>query len=157
MSGQHAVLFFGRYRRFHVTHRDGTDVRIDFDGNPLGVRSIGSADHYAQEVWRRNHAGWDADACQRWAEQASVVEERGWYSSFCDAAGWHETEEAITGPTGTPIEMIVASLNRYAAEGWKAIHVSEDHGIYLGVDCREESFPARIRYLLLRDELTARD
>jgi hypothetical protein len=56
---------------------------------------------------------------------------------------------------GAPLAGINHELNRLAADGWVVVSVSEDKGLYLGSDSRDESYPARIRYLLGREDADA--
>jgi hypothetical protein len=50
---------------------------------------------------------------------------------------------------GVPLKGITEVLNRLALDGWAVVSTSEDKGLYEGADAARESYPARIRYLLV--------
>ena len=52
---------------------------------------------------------------------------------------------------GLPIPFVLATVNGLSSDGWVLQHVSEDHGLYRGTDVPNEAYPARVRYLLVRD------
>lgn len=51
---------------------------------------------------------------------------------------------------GYPVAAALAELDRLESQGWKIIHVSEDHGLYQGADANDEAYLTRVRYLLHR-------
>lgn len=60
-------------------------------------------------------------------------------------------EEKYGWSYGYPITFAQEQLNTMAASGWSVVHVSEDHGLYKGTDASDEAYPARVRYLLVRE------
>ncbi len=82
------------------------------------------------------------------------IEQRVWVGIVIEPDGSErEFEEGLEEwRFGAPLAGINGELNRLAAAGWVVVSVSEDKGLYLGSDSRDESYPARIRYLLGRDE-----
>jgi hypothetical protein len=145
---EHAVLVFARYRRFRVTHADGTDLELNYTGKrqPDGYPNL-----YAEEAWKQANPNWDLNACKSWTNAATVTEQRGWEALWCDSGGWQTLNGKLTSRFGVPIEATVSYLNKSAAAGWTVAHVSEDRGVYLGADVSDESYVTRIRYLLIRD------
>jgi hypothetical protein len=144
---EHAILVFARYRRFHVTHPDGTDLELNYTGRRP---SHGYPNPYAEDAWKQKNPNWDFNACNSWAAQATVTETRGWEARWCDSAGWQTLNGKLAARFGAPVEATVSYLNSYAAAGWVVAHVSEDRGVYFGADVDDESFVTRIRYLLIR-------
>lgn len=155
MTTEHALLVLARYRCFDVSHEDGTNEQVDYDGTSPTALSY-DVNHYAYAVWMRLHKQWNVEACRTWCRAATVVEQRGWRVCFFNGSEWHEGEKPTTWWMGMPGEAIVQALNRLAEEGWHVLHVSEDHGVYAGVDTVDESFPTRVRYLLRREPSTTR-
>jgi hypothetical protein len=49
---------------------------------------------------------------------------------------------------GFPLIEALRELNRLEEQGWKIVHVSEDHGLYQGADTADEAYLTRVRYLL---------
>jgi hypothetical protein len=139
MVTEHGVLLVARFHRVRVTHPDGTDERFDY--------SPGSR-NYAQEAWRKKGLEVSFGEFQGWTAQVSQQVERGWQAAWCDSAGVQDLEVDLGSQIGgVPVQAIVTLLDRYAAEGWRVVHVSEDRGLYAGADVAEESFITRIRYL----------
>jgi hypothetical protein len=156
----HAILIVARFRRFLVTHSDGTSEYFDYDGGEGGIPPGRSANHYAIQAWDRTHPPMGLykpndpvrDARDAWLREAAVTEERGWEAAWCDSSGQSRLDVAVdTWHWGVPGPAIVTLLDRYGAEGWKVAHVSEDRGVYRGADVAEESYVTRVRYLLVRD------
>jgi hypothetical protein len=59
--------------------------------------------------------------------------------------------DALDWSWGYPIAAAMRELDRLAREGWKLVHVSEDHGLYAGADAADEAYLTRVRYLLSAD------
>jgi hypothetical protein len=51
---------------------------------------------------------------------------------------------------GAPLEAILTVLNGLGAAGWKLIAVTEDKGVYSGVESANSAAPVRLRYTLMR-------
>lgn len=150
MTAEHAVLGFYRSRRFHVTHPDGTDEDYGFDGHAMGAREF-DINHYVLLAWKAKKLQWNHSEATAWASSATVTEQRGWRARFFDGEQWHREDDPTSADFHVPTEAIVSTLNRLAGQGWNVVHVSEDHGLYRGMDIADESFVTRIRYLLRRE------
>ena len=89
---------------------------------------------------------------ERWQEGAEAEHERGWRCYVVNPSGDVRRTQIEMSSTwsGVPLETITRRLNELAREGWRVVAVSEDRGLYLGIDARDESYPARLRYLLER-------
>ncbi|GLY36426.1 hypothetical protein Amsp01_024500 [Amycolatopsis sp. NBRC 101858] len=87
-----------------------------------------------------------------WFQQNSE-ERRVWQGLFITA----DTTEALPGEIvtlddhGYPISEALGELNKRKQEGWRLVHVSEDHGLYNGADSHDEAYLTRVRYLLEKD------
>jgi hypothetical protein len=51
---------------------------------------------------------------------------------------------------GAPLEAILNVLNALGAAGWKLVTVTEDKGVYSGVESANSAAPVRLRYTLMR-------
>jgi len=94
------------------------------------------------------------DIVFEWAEPQGVtaVEVRRWSGWACEPDGSIQ-ELALDGSTpfqAIPFSEVTIILNRYSALGWSVISVSEDKGLYAGVDAKSEAYPTRMRFLLSR-------
>jgi hypothetical protein len=81
-----------------------------------------------------------------------------WYASLKKEVRTWQAE--FVGPDGTspitlgtegwafPVSIALQELNKLERQGWKIVHVSEDHGLYQGVDTADEAYLTRVRYLL---------
>jgi hypothetical protein len=156
---EHAILIVARFRRFLVTHLDGTSEYFDYDGSE-GVTPGRQFSHYAIQAWHRTHPPLglykpndpERDKQNAWLSEATVTEERGWEAAWCDSTGQSRLDVTLdTWYWGVPGPAIVTLLDKYGGEGWKVAHVSEDRGVYRGADVLEESYITRVRYLLVRD------
>lgn len=89
---------------------------------------------------------------ERWENGAEVEHDRGWRCYVVTSSGQASRRQVEMSNTwsGVPIETITTQLNELAADGWSVVAVSEDRGLYLGIDAHDESYPARMRYLLER-------
>jgi hypothetical protein len=89
---------------------------------------------------------------ERWQDGAEVEHDRGWRCYVVTSSGQASRRQVEMSSTwsGVPLETITTQLNEVAADGWSVVAVSEDRGLYLGIDAHDESYPARIRYLLER-------
>lgn len=149
---EHAILTFARYRRFQVTHPDGTDVRLEYTGKSAEPDGY-NVSPYARAAWSQKNPTWNWDACRPWCKEATVTEARDWEVAWCDGNGWQRLDAELGAwHWGVPAQGIVTLLDRYTTEGWAVAHVSEDHGVYMGADVPEESYITRIRYLLIRTQ-----
>lgn len=140
---EHAILVFARYRRFRVKHPDGTDVQVSYDGSF-------SPDDYIGKGWLQAQPG-GGSVFTEWRKEASATEERGWQAVWFGAGGEQTLQfPSLASRFGVPAEAMVSALNRYSAEGWRLVNVSEDRGVYRGADTFDEAYVSRIRYLLTR-------
>jgi hypothetical protein len=104
----------------------------------------------AQEAWRQEESA-RGPARREWSAETTVSEGSIWEASWCDAGGTHKLDVDLGSPVGgIPVQGLVTLLDRYGAEGWRVLHVSEDRGVYQGTDVPDESYVTRIRYLLVR-------
>lgn len=89
---------------------------------------------------------------ERWQEDAEAEHDRGWRCYVVDPSGEARRRQIEMSGTwsGVPLETITRQLNELAGDGWRVAAVSEDRGLYLGIDAHDESYPARLRYLLER-------
>jgi len=82
--------------------------------------------------------------------KTNSTEHRSWAAAFLDSA--HELSIDLPADVnyawGFPSIVVHGLLERFTTEGWRLVHVSEDRGLYEGADARNESYPARVRYLL---------
>ena len=158
---EHAILAFAKYRRFLVTHPDGTHELVDWDGD-TGAGIVGK-EHYAGRVWTLKYLDLEPinergfrerpkAKVDRWCHEATVTPKRGWEAAWCDVSGQHRLDVTIDSwYWGVPAQAIVQMLDEYAKQGWAVAHVSEDRGVYFGTDVTDESYITRLRYLLVRD------
>lgn len=51
---------------------------------------------------------------------------------------------------GAPLEAILNVLNGLGSAGWKLVTVTEDKGVYSGVESANSAAPVRLRYTLMR-------
>jgi hypothetical protein len=77
---------------------------------------------------------------------------RVWVAELITAAGTTPVDigDAVRGRWGFPVQAAMRLLEQLGNEGWRLVHVSEDHGLYNGADARDEAYLARVRYLLSR-------
>jgi hypothetical protein len=84
--------------------------------------------------------------------QQRAQERRVWQGWFLTADAHEQvTEEVGGGNHGFPMQDAMRELDKRQKEGWRLVHVSEDHGLYQGVDATDEAYLTRVRYLLERD------
>lgn len=144
-------LFFTRINVWRVTNGS---VSIDVSGGDIAEGAL--APHNAiVKAW---HALTIAQQVQfgqqleKWTAGAEAIHERGWacYVVSSDGEASRRQVEMSGTWSGVPLETITQQLNELGKDLWRVISVSEDRGLYLGADAHDESYPARIRYLLER-------
>jgi hypothetical protein len=90
---------------------------------------------------------------EEWAERAAPTsrwrtEWRATY--FADGMSRDLTVEADEWIYGAPLEAILNILNALGAAGWKLMTVTEDKGVYSGVESANSAAPVRLRYTFMR-------
>jgi hypothetical protein len=82
--------------------------------------------------------------------QGIQKEIREWRAEFIVPAEVAEIpiENAPRRGWGFPITEALRELDRLEKQGWRIVHVSEDHGLYAGADTTDEAYLTRVRYLL---------
>lgn len=131
-------------RFVRATYPDGTSEAVGTD------RTVASAAHL--QYGRINPPPTrSSPSFQEWKSEQPSSEHRTW---VCE---WFADGQRSTPPQfarrpehsyGLPIEALLGVLNDLAAQGWVVVSVSEDRGIYAGVDAPTDSGPTKIRYLL---------
>jgi hypothetical protein len=88
-----------------------------------------------------------------WKDIGNKREMRVWRTRIVYAATVQPVEFAdeSTYGWGYPMMGIQRELERLGSEGWSLVHVSEDRGLYKGLDSDNESRLVGVRYLLARD------
>jgi uncharacterized protein YbaR (Trm112 family) len=89
------------------------------------------------------------------SEDLKVVPEhhRVWSFKVTDPNGvTSELSDTWTGSGAAVMEALTPVLNRYAADGWRLVSLSEDKAMYRGHDADREPMPVRIRVLLESDD-----
>jgi hypothetical protein len=83
----------------------------------------------------------------------TAQERRVWQGWLLTADGYELATEELTtwGGHAFPVQDALRQLDKLQQEGWRLVHVSEDHGLYQGVDVSDEAYLTRVRYLLERD------
>jgi hypothetical protein len=87
--------------------------------------------------------------------QGIQKEIREWRAEFIVPAEVSEIpiENAPRRGWGFPITEALRELDRLEKQGWRIVHVSEDHGLYAGADTTDEAYLTRVRYLLRNSTL----
>ncbi|MBE2317122.1 hypothetical protein DVA67_014160 [Solirubrobacter sp. CPCC 204708] len=76
----------------------------------------------------------------------------GWAAELVDGTERTDVEiRAHRWTQGFPAAEVAEALNRFAADGWRVLHVSEDRGLYSGPHAQSDAFVTRARYLLGRE------
>ena len=88
----------------------------------------------------------------RYDSGAKVEERRGWIAIAYRPDGEEEqlNIDLSDWRGGVPLRGIAQTMNRFSADGWTVISTFEDKGLYRGADAQDESYPARMRFLLGR-------
>jgi hypothetical protein len=140
-----------------IGRRTFVGLRVE---DEAGIRYL---DHdQAKERYAREHFGGPpasdqarqqlkADFFTWWPKHSTQV--RTWYAEWLCARGTEPVDldaNVTAGHWGYPVMEAMQLLERYAGQGWHLVGVSEDHGLYTGVDAPQETFLTRVRYLLAR-------
>jgi hypothetical protein len=84
----------------------------------------------------------------QWFKSKST-DKRTWQAEFITGGYTESLEFEPQGWSwGYPIAAAMRELDRLARDGWKLVHISEDHGLYAGADAHDEAYLTRVRYLL---------
>ena len=133
-----------------ITYPDGATDERALGGPPEErIRRRFSAQHPPPAG-----AGPRSDQYDAWRMLADVQITRatGWRSAFVHGGRREDFDLGARGwDFGLPIVEIVAKLDALAADGWRVLDVSEDHGIYHGPHAQTDHFVTRARYLLGRE------
>jgi hypothetical protein len=136
---QHASLCIGR-RKYDV-------VTVEANGASVQLRESEAREHYASTPEGKDFP----NDFLKWWERKKLTH-RGWTAEFISGAT--KTPVDLTGVLwdtwGFPVATAMTLLDGLAAEGWRLLHVSEDHGLYSGADAANEAYLTRTRYLLTR-------
>lgn len=128
----------------HVTFPDGHTEEFGADIQPQAA---------ARQRFAKTHPK-PADPpppFAKWKSSLTVNDTRCWTGE------WTGDGQTVTPPEftkvfkwryGIPMDEILAVLNRLASSGWVVVSVSEDRGVYAGVDTTNVSAPTAVRYLL---------
>lgn len=129
-------------------------------GTRVGGNSEESAVSHAMQEWGRAHAKPDSQASRDgWMPKQPAHSRRFWVAELVHGDGRcesHDLTEAHISWWGAPVAATNALLDRLSSAGWMLVHISEDRGLYRGVDTTDESYPTRIRYLLSRERPVGR-
>lgn len=141
-------------RKFGITRGapPGRNDEITIEGRIHKVPA-GTAEKFITEEMNRRHPEPEPPA-EEWATfdywfNQKSTEKRTWKAEFI--TGLHSEAlkfDALTWSWGYPVAAAMNELDRLTQDGWKLVHVSEDHGLYAGADVSDEAFLTRVRYLL---------
>lgn len=127
------------------------------DGARYPAPTEAAAVGYALADWDKVHRppkGLTAHDLNDWKAGLSHQSQRSWTAELVDGDGRcepHDLGAAEWSWWGAPVAATNRLLNRLSGEGWSLVHISEDRGLYQGVDATDESSPTRIRYLMRRE------
>lgn len=164
MPTEYMHLLFMRFHFWRVTVGEhevevpASDVLINTDAYGTHVDDSSLKHH----TWRAMSNEQRAQFEHQWTyfldryrdnvAELNARELRGWACyAYPPSGGVERVDVEIKGWFGgAPLEAVTQVLNRLAADGWAVVATGEDKGLYAGADARNESYPARLRYLLER-------
>lgn len=128
---------------------------ITVDGRTLRVDAGSVADFIDKEALRKypdpTKPSTQRPEFEQWS-RGNTKEKRTWRAELVTGAGGTPVELGkLEWQWGYPIAAALRELDRLEKQGWKLVHVSEDHGLYSGADTNDEAYLTRVRYLLRMD------
>jgi hypothetical protein len=152
MPMEYMHLVFTRINVWRVT---SGDVAVDVTGGDISESDAFASRTAIVKAWhslpihQRVEFG---QQLEQWEKGAEAEHDRGWRCYLVKSSGDASRRQIEMSSTwsGVPLETITQQLNELAGDGWRVVAVSEDRGLYLGIDTHDESYPARLRYLLER-------
>lgn len=157
----YATLHVGRYRYqvAELVDEDGAtrrltaeEAREQFDTLTPAQRGVGQENKVPTTVFDHWWKGLP-DAPTASFRPAGAVKVLTWKAELITAEGTVPIDlgrPVNTTDAGYPIQVAMRLLERLAADGWRLMHVSEDHGLYRGADAPYEAYLTRVRYVLAR-------
>jgi len=118
--------------------------------------AAGTADRFIDEEALRRHPDPQPPSGQRpefvqWSSSCTK-EKRTWRAELITGSGITPLDVGtLNWNWGYPIAAAVRQLDLLEKQGWKLVHVSEDHGLYAGADTIDEAYLTRVRYLIRMD------
>ena len=127
---------------------------VTLDGQVFQVEAGKAQDFINAEASRRFPAIVPPSTEEAWNFESwyegTKREVRQWRAELISLNGASEISlgEILRPDWGFPISEALRELDRLEKQGWRIVHVSEDHGLYAGADVPDEAYLTRVRYLL---------